>query len=500
MANENELQIILSLVDKASGELKRVMGDTTKAAGDVNKETEKLGKNAKKSTDSLKDGFKQAGKEVRDFRQMIGVASIAMAVIVGTTKVWAERNKETNDAFNKISLSMKEIVAQIGSVFAPAIIAVGEVFGVVTKLIKFYIDFLKSYWTKLFEGFSFGVQRMAAFIGALQGGVGVLEAWRISGEVATRAVKEMSEEWKKGFQENRPIIDEAKLKLQEMQASMQSLEIQFKSGQITAEEYYRGVTEGQDLTILRNQEIMAQLNELATITRQVNDEQLLENERVTQEQINLLQFYKEEYMTAHAGMKAFTLEVAKTIQGSLSGALTDIIVGAKNAKEAFAAFGQAMIRAVVDFVIQKIVASAIEKALLATTVATSAVAGAAIAAAWAPAAAMVSLATLGGNAAPASAGIAATTALAQTLAIPIPRQFGGDDIVSRPTLFLVGENGPERAVFTPLGGRNDKGGSGSTFNINVYGANMNSGADIEALAEQLGFEVERKLRRARTLA
>jgi len=50
-----------------------------------------------------------------------------------------------------------------------------------------------------------------------------------------------------------------------------------------------------------------------------------------------------------------------------------------------------------------------------------------------------------------------------------------------------------------VGGRGS-GGGGSTFNITINGASMNSGADIEALAEQLGFEVERKLRRARTLA
>jgi hypothetical protein len=41
---------------------------------------------------------------------------------------------------------------------------------------------------------------------------------------------------------------------------------------------------------------------------------------------------------------------------------------------------------------------------------------------------------------------------------------GGDYVVSRPTMFLAGEAGPERATFTPLGGR---GGDTSSIHIPI---------------------------------
>ena len=60
---------------------------------------------------------------------------------------------------------------------------------------------------------------------------------------------------------------------------------------------------------------------------------------------------------------------------------------------------------------------AIQVASMATTVGASLVAAQAVSAAWAPAAALASLATFGGNAAPASAGIASTVEFAKQQSI-----------------------------------------------------------------------------------
>lgn len=71
--------------------------------------------------------------------------------------------------------------------------------------------------------------------------------------------------------------------------------------------------------------------------------------------------------------------------------------------------------------------------------------GGLIAAAYAPAAAAVSLATLGANAVSANVGMASSFALAKALSVTGARELGGP--VQRSGTYLVGERGPE--LFTP---------------------------------------------------
>lgn len=59
-----------------------------------------------------------------------------------------------------------------------------------------------------------------------------------------------------------------------------------------------------------------------------------------------------------------------------------------------------------------------------------------------------------------------------------PMATGGDFLVNEPTLFLAGEAGPERATFSPLGGRNHH-GTGTTVIVNVAG-NVTSERDLAA--------------------
>lgn len=279
-----------------------------------------------------------------------------------------------------------------------------------------------------------------------------------------------------------------------------------------AGEFFNTITEGnanilEDTTRL-NQEIVKQEDELKFLRRQISDENFMRTSAAFQEQINALNFYKQEFMLAHQGMAAFVTTVGQSIQTNLSGAITNIVTGAKKAREAFAEFGQAMIKAIVQFMAQKLVAAVLEKTLLAGTVATSTAAAAAIAAAWAPAAAMVSLATLGGNAAPAAAGIASVNALSATMATvgsaaskiqgAAAMAEGGQGIVTRPTLFLAGEAGPERFSFTPIGAGGKGDGSGSiAVNIYIQSANLSSGQDIAMVGEELGIRTARSLKTAR---
>lgn len=75
-----------------------------------------------------------------------------------------------------------------------------------------------------------------------------------------------------------------------------------------------------------------------------------------------------------------------------------------------------------------------------------------------------------GMAEPASAG--ATTAVRG--AGVLRQATGGDYMVSRPTLFLAGEAGPERATFTPKG----KGGAGHTFDFRGCSFNAQSPREL----------------------
>lgn len=259
-----------------------------------------------------------------------------------------------------------------------------------------------------------------------------------------------------------------------------------------------------------NQELLRQEDELRFLRQQIADEDFMLASTRNQEQINLLKFYQQEFMIAHQGMAAFVLTLGQTIQTNLSGAITNIIMGAKTAKEAFAEFGKAMIQAIVNFMAQKLVAAALEKTLLATTVAASVASGAAVAAAWAPAAAMVSLATLGANAGPAAAALVSVNTLSSTLAAVgamkgkvegvTAMADGGSGVVSKPTLFLAGEAGPEKFNFTPMRGGSGNGGDGSPIEVNIYiqSANLSSGQDISAVGEDLGIRTARALRTARS--
>lgn len=183
---------------------------------------------------------------------------------------------------------------------------------------------------------------------------------------------------------------------------------------------------------------------------------------------------------------------ALVINDSMSSALSNVMRGAMSAREAFKAFGQEALKAVTDFIAQQIVAHTIGKVMSAITTGTMAAMGTAIAAAFQPAATFVSLATFGANAVPAIAGMSATNAAAMAMMAPRPMAYGGEGVVSAPTLFLAGENGPERYNFSPI----DR-GVGASVSVNIANITIGSKENISELAEQLGFEIERQLRYAR---
>jgi hypothetical protein len=505
---DNELTIVLNLDDKASK-------DVADALKKIKGSTEDVEKSSKKATDGIVGGFKEAHHQLRDFHQILLTATIGFTAMIAVSQEWGKRNTETKLALDSITLSMKDIAASVGSIVAPAIVSFAEIVKGSADGLKKVFDVVKSGYEGVFKAFTFATQFQVAFTTEVAHGTSIVDAWKDAVKTATTAANQLGEDFKKSMEQNITPTDAAAMKLKELADNLNNLSILFRAGQIDASQYYQGIIAAQDEVSFRNQLAVAQLQELANITRQVGDNQLMEAQRQTQEQIALLNFYKQEYMTAHQGMAAFSVTVSKAIQTNLSSALTSIITGSQSAKEAFTQLGKLMLQTIVDFMVQKVVASVLEKTLLASTVAASTAAGAAIAAAWAPAAAMVSLATFGANAGPAAAGVASVNALSVGLAAvskfagfgggggPAGGATGGfaEGTDSVPAMLSPGEMIFPRTMADAI--RNGdisvsgRGGAGGDINIYLDRPVFRNEQDARDFSELMGYEVEKRSRGAR---
>lgn len=440
-----ELNVVLKLTDQATAQAQKAVKD--------------VGNEAEKASQKTTSGFLEARKVVKDFHKEMFIVSMAIGAIAMATNEYAQRNREASDTISELGIAWKNALAGAGKGFG---------------------DFMSKHLTFL-KDFN--------------------DSFDKSGTAVLRATNEM-----KNFNDDL--------------GKQRDL---FLTGKMSAESYYESINKAQTSQIAVNQQAAQSLQQLSSITAQINNKEMMDARNKTNEQIDLLKFYEQTYRTAHQGMAAFTVTVGKAIQTNMSAALTSMITGAKSAKEAFADLGKAMLTAIVDFMVQKVVAWVLEKTLLAGTVAASMTAAASIAAAWAPAAALVSAATFGASAVAGGVALTATALTAQTIAATsgmsgvrigtsdgaggpttwgpvVPRAMGGDDYVTRPTLFLAGEAGPERVRVDPQGSAGYNGGGGGGITINISAGNIGSNEDIKRLVEAIGFEIDRTGRFARSFA
>ena len=205
---------------------------------------------------------------------------------------------------------------------------------------------------------------------------------------------------------------------------------------------------------------------------------LLSSLEGAQEYMNV---YQEMQMEANRSTVSYMAEAYKTLYDGLSSSLTDVIMGVKSASEAFKSLGKTMIGMLAEWVAKRIAAillgSAMEKSAAVAQMAMAKATGTAVAASWASAAAMVSLATMGSNAAPAMAGIGTTVGFATGLAIPMLASGG---IATGATLAIIGEGKDKEAVMplnrnvlAPIfGDAMDYAGGGTaqtTATVQIYG-------------------------------
>ncbi|EPY9768751.1 tape measure protein [Klebsiella variicola] len=180
--------------------------------------------------------------------------------------------------------------------------------------------------------------------------------------------------------------------------------------------------------------------------------------------------------------------------GNASNAITGLLTGTMSAQEAMRSLGNTILNSVINSIVQ-VGVEALKNYILGQTLGAASVASsvgmaATTASAWAPAAALASLATLGTNAAPASAGITSTVGLASGLALAGARYNGGP--VSAGGLYQVGEKGKPEIYQASTGkqymipGDNGKvisnkdmqSGSGVSVQVNVI--NQSTGATVQS--------------------
>ncbi|MFS9413337.1 tape measure protein [Klebsiella pneumoniae] len=230
-------------------------------------------------------------------------------------------------------------------------------------------------------------------------------------------------------------------------------------------------------------------HEQFTTAKQITNAQYLQIRTAQEKKFNEQQTAAQWQMLSQQSLGFDMLTSAvDAMSGSASNAITGLLTGTMTAADAMRSLGNTILNSVVNSIVQTGVEMLknfiIGKTMGAAAAAASMGEAAIVASAWAPAAAFVSLATMGANAAPANASLVGTTGLASTLAIAGARKNGGP--VDAGSMYRVGEGGkPE--IFKANNGRqymipgdngkviSNKDMQGGGMNVNVVFNDYSSG-------------------------
>lgn len=305
--------------------------------------------------------------------------------------------------------------------------------------------------------------------------------------------------------------------------SMQNLKAALNAGKIDLQEYNAATEQMEqqhqaNLAKIRSQQVV---NPTQQALAEVDPVQQLTNQHA--QELALIQQFEQQGVLAH--QNALALRAAADTQyeqqrtaaqwemlsqqslgynmltsavdafsGNASNAITGLLTGTMSAQEAMRSLGNTILNSVINSIVQ-VGVEALKNYILGQTLGAASVASsvgmaATTASAWAPAAALASLATLGTNAAPASAGITSTVGLASGLALAGARYNGGP--VSANSMYQVGEKGKPEIYQASTGkqymipGDNGKvisnkdmqSGSGVSVQVNVI--NQSTGATVQS--------------------
>jgi hypothetical protein len=170
-----------------------------------------------------------------------------------------------------------------------------------------------------------------------------------------------------------------------------------------------------------------------------------------------IDLYRQAWLDANLAIADSMMSLYSGMQNWISSSLQGLIEGTMQVADVLKGLGKMMLSIITEYVakwlVSRLFMAAMGKTFQAAEIAAATVTGGAVALAWAPAAAMVEIATLGSASVAAAAGLTETVALATALAVPKLAEGG---VVDRPTLALIGESGPEAVV--PLDGKSGAGG------------------------------------------
>lgn len=199
---ENRLEILLTLEDEATDKLNR-------AAANVKTQTKEIEATSKQATKSISEGFKEANKQIHDYRKAMLVVGVAVAGIIATTKDWAKTNDNTKKAYDDLEKATKGLSASIGSLLAPTITGLSKIVVQSTEQLTKLFDFLRESYAGFFEQITFSTQFYAAFFAGLKTGQGIAESYAIAMKTAEQATRDLTEEFQNtiGLGGNNNIMD-----------------------------------------------------------------------------------------------------------------------------------------------------------------------------------------------------------------------------------------------------------------------------------------------------
>ncbi len=315
---------------------------------------------------------------------------------------------------------------------------------------------------------------------------------------AVKKIKFAVEEATQGLRDFRDLIDKiGVIGLAVPAVGFAKIALAIQDAKRENEEWVKGLEDG-NISLSEMDTLLSRVNEALAIRNEIQQESIDINNAIAEAEALRQKQAEDNATRILENVKTNAQSLANSISSGFSSSLSSLITGSKTAKEAFSDLGKSMIKIIADYIAQTIIAKTIGEAIQKVSVAASIVQAKILEKAWQPAAVFASIATAGGAAAAGTAGIITTfgvaTALAKASSV-VPLAEGG--IVTKPTVALIGEAGPEAVI--PLNKRRNQGSLGSG-NISFGDIIIQGSVDernIDSLSEQLGLAVANNMRVAR---
>jgi hypothetical protein len=314
---DNTMEIILQAVDNATAEIKRVQ-ETLKD----------VGKKGQQSSKQLDNGFREAGKAIKDFRRDMFAITIVVASMIKLTTEWGKHNQETHQALTSLKSSVSGLASGLGSLLAPAIIGLAEAFRKVEPASKKFFGNLQEGFAKMGEWFTYHFQYWMAYNEGLKTASTRAEAVANAHNVAAAATKEFGEEFRLAYKEdNLGKVNELEESLRKMKESLAAWENPNTAGKTMM------MTQELFLT----QQMTEAYNSFYTQTAMLDENSTTTWIRNMQARTDAAKFMVANINTAMQNMVSITIAGSNAFFNSFSTTMTKLIMEGGKFKDAMTA-------------------------------------------------------------------------------------------------------------------------------------------------------------------